>query len=186
MARAAVRPRPRKRSRPHSDKSEMPESRWSSPALRPSIRRNLAGRRRRESVHVPPDAVSGFAFRFRAALRLRPSLIRCGSTSPTPKKSASTTTPRSTNCCMPRRPAFTACAPTSITRTSMASWPIRASWARCWRRRPTARTSPSSSSARPCRRRRRRRASPRNTPCSTASAAAGWSPAFRPACRRTR
>ena len=41
--------------------------------------------------------------------------------------------PPSTNCCMRRRPAFTACAPISITRTSMASWPIRASWARCWR-----------------------------------------------------
>ena len=32
-----------------------------------------------------------------------------------------------------RRPACTGCAPISITRTSTASWPIRASWGRCWR-----------------------------------------------------
>ena len=43
---------------------------------------------------------------------------------------------------------------------------------------PTARTSPSFSSARRCRRPRRRPASPRNTRCSIASAAAGSSPGF--------
>ncbi len=51
---------------------------------------------------------------------------------------------------------------------------------------PTARTSPSFSSARRCRRPRRRPASPRNMRCSIASAAGGWSPAFPPACRPTR
>ncbi len=61
----------------------------------------------------------------------------------------------------------------------------RASWARCWRSRPTARTSRSSSSARRCRPPRRRRASPRNTRCSTASAAGGWWPASPPGCRPT-
>ncbi len=90
---------------------------------------------------------------------------------------------RSTRWCMPPTPACMACAPTSITRTSMASWPIRASWARCWQSSPTARTSPSSSLARRCPRPRRRRGSPRNTRCSTASAAAGWWRAFRRDCR---
>jgi len=52
------------------------------------------------------------------------------------------------------------------------------SWARFWRGRLTARTSRSSSSARRCLPPHRRHASPKNTRCSTASAAGGLSPDF--------
>src|SRR6516225_3072498 len=58
--------------------------------------------------------------------------------------------------------------------TSMASWQIQASWARCSRGKPMARISRSSSSARRCLLRRRRRALRKSMRCSTASAADGW------------
>ena len=74
------------------------------------------------------------------------------------------------------RPASTASAPTSITRTRTASCRAPTSWAARSPSSPRGWTSPSSRWDRRSPRRTRRSASPRSTGCSTASAGGGSSP----------
>ena len=111
---------------------------------------------------------------------------RCGSTRRggswgTPRRSATSTTSRSTSSCSRRSSASTGWGRTSTTRTPTGSCATRTCSGRSSRgSRATwaTTTSPSCSSARRSPR-RRRSASPRSTRSSTASAVAGSSPACR-------